>query len=359
MNSRIIKVLLVDDSPVALKILGRILSAAPDLHIVGTARNGREGLKLIPELQPDVVCTDLHMPVMEGLEFVKRVMAEYPRPILVVSVSVQEGSQNIFKLLDEGALDVFAKPRSGIKSDYEKKALELISKVRMLSGVKVFRRPGLLPHSEKEGAAGAPISVDGERAVQIIAIGASTGGPQTLERVLSGLPANFPVPLICIQHIGDEFLAGFIEWLASLCRMRIRIAAAGEMPEAGTIYFPRAGQHLEVDGSGQFVYNDGPPYDGHRPSITLMMKSLAGVYKKSVLSVLLTGMGRDGAEGMEAVSRAGGITIAQDEESSIVYGMPKAAIELGAAKYVLSAAQIADVLKTWVIDGQFRVRGRT
>lgn len=348
-HSALIKVLLIDDSPVALKVLERILSSAPDIKVAGIAMNGEEGLDLIPRIDPDVICTDLHMPVMDGLEFVKEAMSKYTKPILVVSVSVQEGSQNIFKLLEAGAVDVFAKPRNGVESEYDKRALELISKIRILSGVKVFRRSKeqvsreayIVPRLDK-----APIYEirDTTHDIKIVAFGASTGGPQTLEAILSKLPANFPVPIICVQHIGDEFLDGFIEWLASLCRMKVRSAKEGELPEPGTIYFPRAGTHLKVRDGGRFFFSAEPPYDGHRPSITLTFKSLAESYKNRVLSILLTGMGRDGAEGMKEVSMAGGITIAQDRESSIVFGMPKAAIELGAAKYVLRPEEIAETL---------------
>ncbi len=344
-----IKVLLIDDSPISLKILERIISSSPEIKVVGTARNGKEGFELIPKLQPDVICTDLHMPVMDGLEFVKEVMAAYPRPILVISVSVQEGSQNIFKLLEAGAIDVFAKPRNGIESEYDKRSLELISKIRMLSGVKVFRR-SKEPVSREAYIAPRLDKIpfydvrDATHDIKIIAIGSSTGGPQTLEAILSKLPANFPLPIICVQHIGDEFLYGFVEWLASLCRMKVGIAKTGDLPEPGTIYFPQAGTHLKIGSGGRFFYTSEPPYDGHRPSITLTFRSLADAYGSRLLSILLTGMGRDGAEGMQAVSKAGGVTIAQDKESSIVFGMPKAAIELGAAKYVLRPEEIAETL---------------
>jgi len=338
-NSKIIKVLLIDDSPIALTILGRILSTAPDIQVVGTAKNGKEGLDLIPELNPDVLCVDLHMPVMDGYEFTKECMSRFPKPILVVSVSVQEGSVNIFKLLQAGAVDVFAKPRSGIESEYDKRALELISKVRMVAGVVPIRRgrraelKPIISHSE--------ISIPH---LKIIAIGASTGGPQALQTILSQLPANFPIPIICVQHIGNEFATGFIEWLTTQCRIKVKFAQTGESPEHGTIYFPQPETHLKINGDGKLFSTSEPLYDGHRPSITVTMRSIADYYKNNVMAILLTGMGRDGAEGMLSVSRAGGITIAQDENSSIVFGMPKTAIEIGAAKHVLSPEDIARIL---------------
>ncbi|MBI3583040.1 MAG: chemotaxis-specific protein-glutamate methyltransferase CheB [Nitrospinae bacterium] len=349
-NSALIKVLLVDDSTIALTILGRILSNAPDIQVVGTAKNGKEGLELVEELNPDVLCVDLHMPVMDGYEFTKEVMRRFPKPILVVSVSVQEGSANIFKLLQAGAVDVFAKPRSGIESEYDKKGLELISKVRMVAGVVPIRRhKEVVGRESGVGSEGIPVPLlktqySQLNTVKVIAIGASTGGPQALQTILSQIPANFPMPIICVQHIGNEFANGFIEWLASLCRIKVKFAEAGESPESGTVYFPQPETHLKVDAEGRFFSTSEPLYDGHRPSITVTMRSIADYYKNEVMAILLTGMGRDGAEGMLSVSRAGGITIAQDENSSIVFGMPKAAIEIGAAKYVLSPEDIARIL---------------
>jgi two-component system chemotaxis response regulator CheB len=346
-NSKIIRVLLIDDSPIALTILGRILSTAPDIQVAGTARDGKEGLERVEELNPDVICVDLHMPVMDGYEFTKECMRRFPKPILVVSVSVQEGSANIFKLLQAGAVDVFAKPRSGVESEYDKRALEFISKVRMVAGVVPIRRRG----GEQISEIGLP-SADLEKSkiqipkseIRIIAIGASTGGPQALQAILSQLPANFPLPIICVQHIGNEFANGFIEWLASLCRIKVKFAQTGESPEPGTVYFPEAESHLKIDAEGRFFSASEPLYDGHRPSITVTMSSVADYYKNNVMAILLTGMGRDGAEGMLSVLRTGGITIAQDENSSVVFGMPKAAVEIGAAKYVLTPEEIVQLL---------------
>ncbi len=346
-----IKVLLVDDSPIALKVLERILSSAPDIRVVGAVKNGKEGLKVIPVLEPDVICTDLHMPVMDGIEFTKKVMDRHPRPILVVSVSVREGSQNVFNLLEAGAVDVLLKPRGGIESEFNRVSLELVSKVRMLSRVKVFKRPGSfadsglqIEDSKKRAEAKIKVPKSLIEGVGIIAIGASTGGPQALHLILSRLPANYPLPVVCIQHIGDDFADGLVGWLASECRTRVKFAKIGELPEGGTIYFPQPGSHLKLDDSGRFIFTAAPPCDGHRPSVTVTFRSLSERYGNRIMGILLTGMGRDGAEGMQAISLAGGVTIAQDEESSVVFGMPKAAIELGAAKYVMRLEQIVRVL---------------
>jgi len=335
-----IRVLLVDDSPVALTILQRVLSAAPEIEVVGTARNGREALALIPQLQPAVICTDLHMPVMDGLELTREVMLRYPRPILVVSVSVQkDNAQNIFRLLEAGAIDVCPKPRSGLASDYEPVTQELIGKIKILAGVVVFRK-----HRQASPAPASPNNVQPRGPVRIVAIGASTGGPQALHTILTALPPDFPVPVLCVQHISEGFLQGLVDWLAAQCRLKVKIAQPGERPLPGTMYFPPERTHLEIDDNGRLTCSLAPPLEGHRPSVTVTFWSIARYYGSAAVGVLLTGMGRDGAEGMQAIAQGAGITIAQDEESCAVFGMPKQAIDLGAVRYVLPVHDIARML---------------
>ncbi len=336
-----IKVLLVDDSPIALHVLQRLLSGLPDIQVTGTAANGKEALELLPELNPDVICTDLHMPVMDGLELTRAVMNKFPRPILVVSVSVEPGSPNIFRLLEAGALDIYAKPRAIIEADQSKLARDLASKIRILAGVHVFRRiatasppPPPLP----------PLVLLSHAPVRIVVIGASTGGPQALREILSHLPRNFSVPVVCVQHIGGDFLTGMVAWLAEASSLPMRKAEQGELPLPGIVYFAREDAHLEFDDKGRFALTQAMRYDGHRPSVTIAMRAAARRFGAGTVGVLLTGMGRDGAEGMADIAAADGVTIAQDDASSVVYGMPKAAVELGAAQHVLPLDQIAAAL---------------
>ncbi|MBU4263582.1 MAG: chemotaxis-specific protein-glutamate methyltransferase CheB [Proteobacteria bacterium] len=335
-----IHVLLVDDSPIALHILQRLLSRSPDIQVVGTAGNGREAFDLLPALNPDVICTDLHMPVMDGLEFTRTVMDKYPRPILVISLSVEPGSPNIFRLLEAGALDVYPKPRAILDANQDTLARELTSKIRILAGVHVFRHRTAaairvtLP----------PLSLPPHALVRIVAIGASTGGPQVLREILSRLPADFPVPVVAVQHIGNDFLSGMVAWLAEVSPLPVRKAVQGEFPQTGVVYFAPEGAHLEFNNSGRFDLTQAPPCDGHRPSATVTLRATARRFGAGTVGVLLTGMGRDGAEGMADIAAAGGVTIAQDEASSVVYGMPKAAVELGAVQYVLPLEQIAPAL---------------
>ena len=342
----IIRVLLVDDSLITLAILKRILASAAGIQVVGTATNGKEALELIPLLHPDVICTDLHMPVMDGLEFTRAVMERFPCPILVLSVSVQkEQTTNIFQLLEAGAIEVMAKPRGREVAGYELDALELISKIKILAGVVVIRRLWREPYPM---AMAAP-SKNNLPAIEaapptIIGIGASTGGPQAFQEILSHLPGDFPAPLVCVQHISEGFMQGMAEWLAHKCQLKIVIATTGIRPQPGTVYFPREGTHLLLDSQGRLECSNAPPYDGHRPSISATFNSLARLYGKGAAGVLLTGMGRDGVDGMRAIAETGGVTIAQDEESSIIFGMPKEAIAAHAARYVLPLPKIAPAL---------------
>jgi len=352
-----IKVLLVEDSPVATIVLKRIFDASPEIEVVGTACNGLEALELIPKLQPEVICTDLNMALMNGLEFTQEVMRKYPRPILIISASVQaKDTQNVFELMKAGALDVFPKPIGGLVSDYARLANELIAKVKVLSGVKVFTRHQRLGGIETSDRPSPKINqlpmpnyqLSREnlksQTIKLLAVGASTGGPQALHSIISQFPANFPVPVICIQHISEGFLQGLVNWLGCESKLPVKIAGLRELPQAGIVYFPPEKRHLELDSQGRFIYSEGAGEAGHCPSVTVTFKSVANFYGSGAAGVLLTGMGRDGADGMLAIAQAGGLTIAQDRESSVVFGMPKEAIALGAAQYVLPVSAIAPLL---------------
>ena len=336
-----IHVLLVDDSPLVLHILQRLLSRSPEIQVVGTAANGKEALDLLPALNPDVICTDLHMPVMNGLEFTREVMIRYPRPILVISVSVEPNSPNVFKLLEAGAVDVFPKPRAILDSDFDMLADELASRIRILAGVHVFRRE---KSTERAPVSSTIIPSCLQSTPRFVVIGASTGGPQALREILSHLPSTFPLPVVCVQHIGGGFLSGMVEWLTDACKLTVRVACPGEPPIPGMVYFAPEDSHLDLDEGGRFLSSMAPPIDGHCPSITVTMQAAARYFGSGAVGVLLTGMGRDGADGMTSIRAAGGITLAQDEASSVVYGMPKKAVEQGAVQHLLSIELIAPAL---------------
>ncbi|MEA5467068.1 chemotaxis-specific protein-glutamate methyltransferase CheB [Leptothoe sp. PORK10 BA2] len=344
-----IRVLLVEDSPIAMMVLKRILSSSPEIEIVGTARTGREGLDLIPRIQPDVICTDYFMPQMNGLEFTSHVMVDYPLPILVVSASVQEDDpKRIFQLLEAGAVDILPKPKAGLDPDNVVLTQALINKVKILSGVKVFRKKRSQLGRSQPLADRRPqpplLSATRSSNFKIIAVGASTGGPLALQQLFMGLPKEFPWPIVCVQHISEGFLQGLLDWLMTTCGVSIEIAQADRKPQPGKIYFPPERQHLTINEYGRFVYLQAQPEDIHCPAVTTLFSSVAKFYGRKTIGILLSGMGRDGADGMKSIVEAGGLTIAQDEATSVVFGMPRAAIELDAAHQVLPIGAIAPAI---------------
>jgi two-component system chemotaxis response regulator CheB len=343
-----IRVFLVDDSPLALVMLQRMLATSPDIEVVGTARNGRDALAAFERTKPQVICTDYHMPEMDGLALIQETMAVFPRPILVISSTIDPAERHkAFPLLAAGAVDVFAKPDAA--TPFEQGAAELVQKIKLLSGVVVIThrrsgvnavasgtvvtRPSAPPVTPDHVPPVLPPSKAG--LIRVVAVGASTGGPQVLQTIFGGLPANFPCPIICVQHISQGFLSGLVEWLDAQCRLHVKIASNGEVAMPGTIYFPQENTHLEIDSQGRLIYAYTPTVDGHKPSVTVTFDSVARHYGHSALGILLTGMGADGASGLESIMRAGGTTLAQDEASCVVFGMPRQAILRGAAHFVL------------------------
>jgi two-component system chemotaxis response regulator CheB len=335
-----------------LEILQRLLSSSQEVDVVGIARDGEEGLEVITKTQPDVICTDLFMENMDGLELTKRVMAEDPRPILVISNFVQTTDvDNIFRLLQAGAADVFPKPAIGSPTDYEQLKAALIAKIKVLSSLKVVpkRKQLTLSTSVETAASGSVSNIKLEMAnvtsrIQVITIGSSAVGLQAIQKIISQLPSDFPLPVICTLHVGEGVLSGLVSWLSSQCSLQIKVAEVGEFPASGTVYFAPEKYHLELDSRGRFVHSTALPGEKYCPSITVMFQSLANFYGKAMAGVLLSGLGNDGAEGLQAITQVGGIAIAQNENGDAVFGMVKAAISLGAAHHLLNIDNIAPFL---------------
>jgi len=243
-------------------------------------------------------------------------------------------------MLAAGAIDVFVRPRDGAGGGTQRNADELIDKIKVLAGVVPFKRRGSthgdIPELRKDRNL--------RREIQIAAIGASVGGPHALNIVLRSLPSSCPVPIVCVQHIGAGFLQDLMDWLGVDSKLKIKKAETGERPVAGTVYFPQEDAHLIVDQNGRFATSIESSVNGHRPSITVTFKSIASYFRSAAAGVLLTGMGEDGADGLKEIALAGGLTIAQDEATSVVFGMARHAIELGAARHVLPVSQIARTL---------------
>ncbi len=345
------RVVLVEDSPVALEILQRLLNSSPDVDVVGIARDGVEGLEVINRTRPDVICTDFMMENMDGLELTKRVMAEDPRPILVISNFVQKADvDNVFRLLQAGAADVFPKPSTDSPTDYERLKSSLVTKIKVLSNMKVApkRQQQSQANPSKPLTSGAfsgnqPLTMNVSSRVKAIAIGGSTGGLQTIQKILCQLPNNFPLPIICTVHVSTGILPGMVKWLSSECPLRVKIAEVGESPLPGTVYFAPEKSNLELDIKGKFIYSPCPDADKHCPCISVTFKSIARFYGRATAGVLLTGIGRDGAEGLQAIAQAGGITVGQEEKKG-AFGMVKEAMSMNAVQQVLTVDKIAPFL---------------
>ena len=329
-----VRVFLVDDDLATELALRAILEKTPDITVLGSASPHGQALTAITQTLPDVICLKVSLPEQTGLSITEQIMAQCPAPILILSPELN----GINQLLAAGAVDSLAIPKSGLSIDDAAFSKELLRKVKVLSGVIVFKRTQTHPSLSI-----SPVNFIPSTKQQIVIIGASTGGPQAFEAVLSKLPANFPFPVVCVQHISQGFLDPFIVWLNGKVKLPVSVARSGDKPTVGQIYFAPDHANLEVDGLGRFTYSHAPQYL-HYPSIDVTFQAIADYYGDRTIAVLMTGMGDDGASGLKAIALAGGITIAQDEASCVVYGMPKIAIETGAAQKILSLEQIGNQL---------------
>jgi two-component system, chemotaxis family, protein-glutamate methylesterase/glutaminase len=282
---------------------------------------------------------------MDGLELTKRVMADDPRPILVISNFVRKTDvDNVFRLLQAGAADVFPKPMTDSPTDYEKLRSALVTKIKILSNMKVSQRRQPQPLSTfgtkpSAGFSGQAL-INNVSRLKVIAIGASTGTLPSIQKLLSQLPSSFPLPIICTVHVSHGVLSGLVNWLSSECSLKAKVAEVGESPLPGMVYFAPEKCDLELDSRGKFIYSNCPMDNKHCPSINVTFQSLAKYYGKATAGILLTGIGRDGAEGLQSISQAGGVTIGQEG----AFGMVKEAIALKAVQNVLTLDNIAPFL---------------
>lgn len=324
-------------------MLATILSSAEGVEVVGQAKDGKEAVEMVERLRPDLVTMDIHMPKMDGLAATEHIMAYSPTPILVVSSSVYgEGMGRAFDALDLGALEVIKKPEARDWAELDRIGREIIRRVKVLANVRVIthikgRRAG------RPGDVAIHVPV-GKAKRSIIAIGSSTGGPSALLSVLGRLPADLPVPIVVAQHIADGFIPGLVSWLDAGCKINVLAAAEGQSPQAGHAYFAPTGSNMVVDG-GIIRFRQPRPGQLYIPGADELFHSVATAYGKRGVGVILTGMGADGAEGLRRMHEAGAATIAQNEETCTVFGMPKAAIDLGAADQVLAVNDIAGALE--------------
>jgi len=338
-----IRVLVVDDSPLVCHVLTAMIQSDPQLRVVGMASNGAEAIQRTTELNPDLITMDVRMPGMDGLEATKQIMAFHPTPILILTASLAKQAPDLpFQAMMYGALDVIDKGLLRLGEHTANGSALLTERIKMLARVKVIPHP--LARIEARGRVPVKPHVAHVPTDRIVAIAASTGGPQALEKVLKALPADLGCGIVIVQHIAPSFDKGLVEWLDSQCSFSVQLASQNARVEAGVVSVAPTGQHLRVAEGGRLRLTDEPPCEGQKPSGTILFESVAQVYGARAVAVVLSGMGRDGAAGAQQIQRAGGRVIAQDEASCVVFGMPKAAIELGVVDLVQPLDQIASTI---------------
>lgn len=360
MGGQRIKVLIVEDSSVVRGLLVHVLSADPHVEVIGTAANGLEAVAFVETNSPDVILMDIHMPEMDGFDATRIIMETHPVPIVICSSSANtRETATSFRLLEAGAVAFVEKPFGKDHDEYEQRVDHLVQTIKLMSEVKVVRRWARLrnPPARPQSATPPP-AINGELP-KIVGIGASTGGPPVLQTILASLPRDFPLPLLVVQHIAAGFLLGLAEWLDQTTGIRIHIASHGQELLPGHVYLAPDDFHMTIAADGTIALNRLGPENGLRPSIDPLFRSMAERLGPRGIGVLLTGMGKDGAEGLAAMHSAGAFTIAQDRETSIVHGMPGTAIQMGAASIVLPAGRVAAALVDQVEQDKLRNRRKS
>ena len=334
-----IRVLVADDSPTARALLVGIFASDPAFSVVGEAASGDDAVEMAESLAPDLVTMDIHMPGIDGLEATKQIMMRSPRPIIIVSSTVRTDEiEQSLEATRAGALIALPKPEGPSSASFDADRRSLLSMARAMSGVKVVRRHGAGIRSVRTPAEGVPStrrsgSAPVDHTVRVVAIGASTGGPAALRDILAQLPRSFPVPIFIVQHIARGFTAGLAHWLDADTSLRVKVAELGEAAVPGRVYVAAEDRQLgcRVDAAGaiRIALDLAPPIGAFRPSASYLFQSCAEAVGAGVLAVILTGMGDDGVSGLRVVCQRGGRVIAQDETSSVIYGMPREAVRAG------------------------------
>ncbi len=374
--SQQIKVLIVDDSAFMRKVLSEILAKDPGIRVVGTARDGRDALAKVDNLKPDVVTLDVEMPKLDGIGTLRELMRTHPLPVVMLSSVTQKGSKETLEALSLGAVDFVSKPSGSISLDIDTVEEEILRKVKAAADARVFASsrhglawPGVLrqtqrsaqvasksqhqgslskTNSQRHLSGTAPITgrveMPGIDAKALVVIGSSTGGPKALESVVSAIPADLPAAVLIVQHMPPGFTRSLAERLDNMSGITVREAADGDYLGHGLALVAPGGYHLVLDVSRRVHLTQEPPVNYVRPSVDVTMKSVVDIFRHRLVGVILTGMGRDGAEGMALIKQSGGMTIAQDQETSTIYSMPRVVAEKGNADYVLPVDRIGDAV---------------
>ena len=339
-----VRVLIVEDSVLQRTLLKSLLEQDPDIQIVGMATNGAEAVQMAVALKPSLIIMDITMPVMDGLEATRRIMQEEPTPIVVLSSGVSADDRaTSFAAIKAGAVEVMAKPTGVQDGNLGEMRLRLIATVKGMALVKVARKP-----SSSAIKPVLPLQRALPKPPTLVAIGTSTGGPFALSILFKALPCDFPLPILVVQHMASGFTRGLSEWLQTESNLPILLAHDFQTIEPGKIYLAPDDHHLVVARKGLLSLNQNPPVNYVRPSANVLFNSVAQIYGAEAIGVILTGMGSDGAAGLQAMHQSGAVTLAQDEATSVVYGMPKVAIDLGVIDHILPLDAIAPTLVTLI-----------
>ncbi len=364
--NKIISVVVVDDSALVRSLLTEIINRQPDMRCVGAASDPLVAREMIRELNPDVITLDVEMPRMDGLEFLSRLMRLRPMPVVMVSTLTEQGAETTLRALEMGAVDFVAKPRIGVSSGLNELAGDIVDKIRVAASAQVHRLASPPAAADARPTPGGAVA-DAARAPlprlsteKVICIGASTGGTEAIREVLTRMPADSPA-IVITQHMPPGFTTSFANRLNTLCRIEVREASDGQRILPGHAYIAPGGRHLRIDRSGSnyvAVVEDTEPVNRHRPSVEVLFKSAARVLGPNALGIMLTGMGADGAQAMREMKDAGSYNYVQDETSCVVFGMPRMAIQYGAAHEILPLTQIADALLARLASSPGGVRHR-
>lgn len=358
-----VRVLVVDDSAFMRKVLETIFNADPHFQVAGHAKDGREAVALAESLKPDVITMDINMPHMDGLQATAQIMTTNPRPIVVVSSESRDGAASTLKALELGAIEFVAKPSSGIDLDMQSVKEELLRKVRMAAKVRVVRTASVLASSVQNSgnhhaSASAPVPIKRpapaaappDQRLPVVVLAASTGGPATIMRLAPGFTRDFPAAVLLVQHMPAAFTTQYAAQLAEFTSIRVKEAEHGESLQPGTLYICPGGQHLRVTPTGRLQLDAvSGRINGYLPNIDVAMESAAAYAGAMSIGVVLTGMGNDGANGAKAVKAAGGLVLAQDEATSVIFGMPAEAIKARAVDQVLGIDDIYAAIEKRVI----------
>jgi len=345
-----IRVLLAEGSQAERELLAYLLNADSELQVAGVALNGEQALAAAQRLHPDVILMDIHLPKMNGFVTTRKIMESCPTRILMMAAAdaPREVAQT-FQTLEAGALTMVAKPRQPAHPDHQAAVRELLQTIKLMAEVPVVKR---WKRAEKSGETCAPQRrADTETGIGLVAVGASTGGPLVLQTILSRLPRGFAAPVLIVQHISAGFTGGLVEWLSRTSGFPVQVPEHGERALPGIAYMAPDGSHMLVRADGRIALSRTPPEHGMRPSVSALFRSAAAEFGPRAVGVLLTGMGRDGAQELKAMQQAGAVTMAQNKASSVVFGMPGEAQRLDAATYVLPPEGIAAMLE-WIVTNR-------